>query len=142
MLLLRACSLAQVGRLCSARLLVPGYSVSGWWVQGTPQRPRQGLDPKLQGVVIEVTNEVLQVIFVAAPLTAGMRWYGERFWPQFFGALVISTFAQAVHYEQTSRNQMDLWLLAFFGCIAAFMALSVYQLDKRFKFTHWEKDPD
>jgi hypothetical protein len=89
-----------------------------------------------------VTNELLQVIFVAAPLTAGMRWYGEKFWPQFFVALVISTFAQVVEYEQTSGYQIDFWLLVFFACIAAFMALSVYQLDKRFKLTHWEKDPE
>ena len=121
-------------------LLVRGFSDSEWLELGTPWRRLLALALKQLGVAIGVTNEVLQVIFVAAPLTAGMRWYGEKFWPQFFGGLLISTFAQVVHYEQTSGNRIDLGLLVFFACIAAFMALSVYQLDKRFKFTHWERD--
>ena len=87
-------------------------------------------------------NDLLQVLHVAAPLTAGLRWYGENFWPQFSAALLISTFAQVVHYEQTSGNEVNLWLIVLFAATAAFMGYGAYWMDKRFKFTHWERDVD
>ena len=87
-------------------------------------------------------NDLLQVLHVAAPLTAGLRWYGENFWPQFFAALVISTFVQVLHYEQKSGNQVNLWLIVIFTATAAFMGSAAYWMDKRFKITHWEKNPD
>ena len=87
-------------------------------------------------------NDLLQVLHIAAPLTAGLRWYGENFWPQFLAALVISTFAQVLHYGQTSGYPVNLWLIVIFAATAAFMGWAVYWMDKRFKLTHWERDLD
>ena len=94
------------------------------------------------GVAIEVINELLQVLYVAAPLTAGLRWYGESFQPQFYFALVVSTLAQVVLYERTSGNEVDLWLFILYVFVAAFMGYGAYWMDKRFKLTHWERDVD
>ena len=64
----------------------------------------------------------------------------ERLFSQFSVAAVISVGAQATRHQQTFRNSADLWFIGIFAAAAAFMALLVYQLDKRFKFTHWERD--
>ena len=87
-----------------------------------------------------MNNEFLEFLYVAAPLSAGLRYYGSEFWPQFSVAAVISVGAQATHYQQTSGHPANLWLFVLFVFVAAFMGCGAYWMDKRFKFTHWERD--
>ena len=89
-----------------------------------------------------MSNEFLQFLFVAAPLSAGLRYYGREFLPQFSVAAVISVGAQATRHQQTFGHPANLWLLVLFAILAIFMGLAAYWMDKRFKITHWEKNPD
>jgi hypothetical protein len=89
-----------------------------------------------------MSNEFLEFLFVAAPLSAGLRYYGREFLPQFSVAAVISVGAQATHHQQTFGHPANLWLLALFAVLAIFMGSAAYWMDKRFKITHWEKNPD
>jgi hypothetical protein len=47
-----------------------------------------------------------------------------------------------VSFERDYGEVADWWRLAGFVCLNVLSASVVYALDKRFKITHWEKDPD
>ena len=81
-------------------------------------------------------------IGVAVCVAVGYRAFGPSFWSQFFTALPVATalFSIAAAYESGSRP--ELWQLASFAAISSVGMVVLYQLDKRFKFTHWEKDPE
>lgn len=79
---------------------------------------------------------------VAVVVTAGYRAFGRSFWSQFFTALPVAIGLFSIAAAHESGLRPELWQLASFAVISATGMLALYQLDKRFKLTHWEKDPD
>ena len=86
--------------------------------------------------------EWLDAFINAIPLIAGFRYFGREFWPQLIFAVLLTTYLQAVSFERDYGDVTEWWRVAIFASINALSALAVYALDKRFKFTHWEKNPD
>jgi hypothetical protein len=75
-------------------------------------------------------------------LLAGYRYFGRNFWPQFLVALPVATFIGMAPIRNHAEGPVHwaIWLgyIALYACIG----LAIFWLDKRFKFTHWEKNPD
>ena len=78
----------------------------------------------------------------AIPLIAGFRYFSREFWPQLVCAVLLTTYLQAASFERDYGNMAEWWRVAGFVGINVLSASAVYALDKRFKFTYWEKNPD
>ena len=78
----------------------------------------------------------------AIPMIAGWRFFGREFWPQFIYAVAFTTYLQSRVFEQHHGETPDGWAFAIFSGLAAFQALLIYALDKRFKLSDWEKNPE
>ena len=79
---------------------------------------------------------------VAVIVVAGYRVFGRNFWPQFSTALPVATAFFSISAAYESGFRPAFWQLASFAAISAVGMFALYQLDKRFKLTRWEKDPD
>ena len=86
---------------------------------------------------MEAICDCLGVVVVVA---AGYRVFGPSFWRQFSTVLPVATafFSMAAVYESGSRP--EFWQLASFAVISTVGMIALYQLDRRFKLTHWERD--
>ncbi len=86
---------------------------------------------------MEATCDCLGVVVVVA---AGYRVFGPSFWRQFSTVLPVATafFSMAAVYE--SGSPPEYWQLASFAAISAVGMIALYQLDRCFKLTHWERD--
>jgi len=76
------------------------------------------------------------------PLIAGFRYFGREFWPQLIFAVLLTTYLQAASFEHDYGDVAEWWRVAIFASINALSASAVFALDKRFKFTHWERNPE
>ena len=86
--------------------------------------------------------DLMTALTIAIPLIAGFRYFGREFWPQLIFAVLLTTYLQAVSLERDYGDVAEWWRIAIFASINALSASAIYALDKRFKFTHWEKIPD
>ena len=86
--------------------------------------------------------DLMTALTIAIPLIAGFRYFGREFWPQLIFAVLLTTYLQAVSFERDYGDVAEWWRIAIFASINALSASAIYALDKRFKFTHWEKNPD
>ena len=87
-------------------------------------------------------DELRFVLINAIPMIAGWRYFGREFWPQFVYAVVLTTFLLSRNFEQTQGAEIEWWRIAMFASISAGTAWSIYAMDKRFKLSHWEKNPE
>jgi hypothetical protein len=79
---------------------------------------------------------------VAVVVAAGYRAFGRSFWQQFSIALPVATAFFSISAAYESGFRPAFWQLASFSAISAVGMFALYQLDKRFKLTRWEKEPD
>ena len=86
--------------------------------------------------------DLMTALTIAIPMIAGWRFFGREFWPQFLYAVALTTYLQSRVFEQHYGEPLDGWRLVTLGGLAALEALLIYGADKRFKLTHWEKNPD
>jgi len=86
--------------------------------------------------------EWLDAFINTIPLIAGFRYFSRRFAPQLSCAVLLTTYLQAASFERDYGEVADWWRIAGFVCLNVLSASVVYALDKRFKITHWEKNPD
>jgi hypothetical protein len=86
--------------------------------------------------------EWLDAFINTIPLIAGLRYFGREFWPQLLFAVLLTTYLQAGSFERDYGDVAEWWRLAIFAGINALSASVLYALDKRFKLTHWEKNPE
>ena len=86
--------------------------------------------------------EWLDAFINTIPLMAGFRYFGREFWPQLVFAVLLTTYLQAASFERDYGDAAEWWQIAIFAGINVLSASAVYALDKRFKFTHWEKNAE
>ena len=86
--------------------------------------------------------EWLDAFINSIPLTAGFRYFGREFWPQLIFAVLLTTYLQTASFEHDYGDVAGWWRVAIFASINALSASAVFALDKRFKFTHWERNPE
>ena len=86
--------------------------------------------------------DLMTALTIAIPMIAGWRFFGREFWPQFLYAVALTTYLQSRVFEQHQGEPPGGWTLAIFAGLAAFQALLIYGVDKRFKLSHWEKNPE
>ena len=79
---------------------------------------------------------------VAVVVAAGYRAFGPSFWQHFTTALPVATAIFSISAAYESGFRPVFWQIASFAAISAVGMFAIYHLDKRFKLTHWEKDPD
>ena len=86
--------------------------------------------------------EIYSTAAIAISLIAGFRYFGPEFRGHLQFALPLSV--GLLTASTTSRNGSfpKLWQLAVFLVLASAVPLIIYWLDRRFKLTRWEKDPD
>jgi hypothetical protein len=56
--------------------------------------------------------------------------------------VALTTYLQSHVFDQHNGEPPGGWTLAIFAGLAAFQALLIYGVDKRFKLSHWEKNPE
>jgi len=86
--------------------------------------------------------EWLDAFIDTIPLIAGLRYFGREFWPQLIFAVLLTTYLQAHSFERDYGDVAEGWRIAIFAGINALSASVLYALDKRFKLSHWEKNPE
>lgn len=86
--------------------------------------------------------EWLDAFVNVIPLVAGFRYFGREFWPQLACAVLLTTYLQAGPFERDYREVSEWWRIAGLAVVNTLSASAVYALDKRFKLTHWEKNPE
>jgi len=74
-----------------------------------------------------------------ASFSAGFRYFSERFLDQFLVAMPFSTFFSCLAYYSDYGSPPAFWRAGISFLISTFTAISIFLLDKRFKFTPWEK---
>lgn len=75
-------------------------------------------------------------------LLAGYRYFGRSFWPQFLVALPVSTFIGIAPLRSQVEGSVHWAIWLGYITLYASTGLATFWLDERFKFTHWEKNPD
>ena len=79
---------------------------------------------------------------IAIGLFAGFRYFGPVFRSQFQIAVPLSMALLTASTTLRNESFPEIWQLVVFLLLASVVPLSVYSLDRRFKLTHWEKDPE
>jgi uncharacterized membrane protein len=105
------------------------------------KQPR-GLPPNHRVAEANSVVGIFEVLAVLAAFSGGLRLFGERFLDQFVVAVLFSAFFSSMAYIDQYGERPEAWRVAIFASSAVFMSIGCYWLDKRFKFTHWEKNPD
>ena len=86
--------------------------------------------------------DLMTALTITIPMIARWRFFGREFWPQFLYAVALTTYLQSQVFEQHNGEPPCGWTFAIFAGLAAFQALLIYGVDKRFKLSHWEKNPE
>ena len=89
-----------------------------------------------------VMAELYSSLAIAIGLFAGFRYFGPGFRSQFQIAAPLSMVLMTASTTLRNGYFPEVWQLVAFLLLACGVPLSVYWLDRRFKLTHWEKDPD
>ena len=87
-------------------------------------------------------DAIFDCLGVAICVSVGYRYFGAEFWSQFWPAIPAATACFAISSAHEVGQRPELWQVAAFALISAAGMGALYHLDKRFKLTHWEKNPD
>ncbi len=107
-----------------------------------PTKQPPGLPPNHRVAGANSVAGIFEALAVFSAFSGGLRLFSERFWDQFVVAVFFSALFSSMAYVNQFGERPEAWRVAIFATSAIFMSIGCYWLDKRFKFTHWEKNPD